>query len=91
MSYIGRKVILVAQRGWVFMGDVAEDNDTEMRLENASVIRLWGTTKGLGQIALEGATSKTVLDPCGEVRVHPLAVVAIIPCKEGTCCRGNCS
>jgi hypothetical protein len=76
------KVILVLQRGWVVVGDVIEEGDDRLELANASVIRRWGTTKGLGQLALEGPRKETVLDPCGAVLAHPLSVVLQIPCKE---------
>jgi hypothetical protein len=65
--------ILVLQRGWVVVGDYTEEGD-ECVLRNASVIRRWGTSKGLGEI-VNGPTENTVLDACGEVRAHKLAVV----------------
>jgi hypothetical protein len=70
----GRKKIVVLQRGWVVIGNV-EQTETEIRITNCSVIRIWGTTKGLGEIAEGGPTSKTVLDPCPPVTAHPLSVV----------------
>lgn len=66
--------IVVGQRGWVHIGEYAEDGDTVI-LTNARCIRRWGTTKGLGEIAVNGPTPKTVLDDAGTVRVHLLAVV----------------
>jgi hypothetical protein len=74
--------IAVLQRGWVVVGRVAEESDKELRFESASVIRRWGTTKGLGEIAINGPTSETILDACGSVRAHPLAVVMQIDCQE---------
>jgi hypothetical protein len=75
--------IVVLQRGWVVVGRVAEESDKELRLEKSSVIRRWGTTKGLGELAANGPTNNTVLDPCGTVRAHPLTVVMQIDCVEG--------
>src|SRR3990167_11428151 len=74
------KTILVLQRGWVVVGDLVEDTDSKVRLDNASVIRRWGTTKGIGQLALEGPQKATVLDPCGVVEAHPQTIVMWIPC-----------
>ena len=71
--------IVIAQRGWVFVGRYEHDTDTDaVTLHQASVVRVWGTTKGLGELALSGKTSKTVCDPVGTVRMHALGVVATL-------------
>jgi hypothetical protein len=75
------KQIIIAQRGWVFVGDVERSGD-DVTVTNAQCIRRWGTTKGLGQIAKSGPTKTTVLDDMGTVRLHTLAVVAAIDCEE---------
>lgn len=75
-----QKVVLVLQRGWVVVGDLGQDDGVKVQLTNASVIRRWGTTKGLGEIALKGPTMKTILDACGVVEAHPAAVVLRVPC-----------
>lgn len=76
------KQIIIAQRGWVFVGDVTTTGDNVV-IENAQCIRRWGTTKGLGELATNGPTKSTVLDSMGTVRLHALAVVAAIDCEEG--------
>lgn len=73
--------IVIAQRGWVFVGDVQRTGD-DVTISNAHCIRKWGTTKGLGEIASKGPTKSTVLDPMGTVRLHALAVVATIDCED---------
>lgn len=75
------KQIIVAQRGWVIVGDVSTNQDY-VKVENAAVIRRWGTTKGLGEIAANGPTGKTVLDTCQPVTIHKLAVVLAMDCDE---------
>ena len=82
--------IVVGQNGHVFVGRycVAPAKNTppfsvsgtfdEVVLYDAKVIRFWGTTAGLGELALNGPTPKTVLDKCGVVRLHPLSVVATL-------------
>jgi hypothetical protein len=72
--------IIVAQRGWVCVGRVYLDGD-EYRIEGSSIIRRWGTTKGLGEIAEGGPGDKTVLDPSGTVRIHRLAIVLSFDCN----------
>jgi hypothetical protein len=71
--------IVIAQRGWVFIGDVTRTAD-EVIIQQAAVVRRWGTTKGLGQLALTGPTNETQLDPCPTVRIHPLAIIATMDC-----------
>ncbi len=75
------KQIVVLQRGWVVIGDV-EKTKTEVKINNCSVIRIWGTSKGLGEIAENGKTSKTVLDPCPPITVHPLSAVLYMNVNE---------
>lgn len=77
----GSKKIVILQRGWVFVGDYFEEG-TNCRLENASCIRNWGTTKGLGELAENGPTSSTKLDPTPTVRFHKLGVVATLDCSN---------
>lgn len=73
--------IAILQRGWVCVGRYIKSGD-ERRLECASVIRIWGTTSGLGEIASGGPTNLTRLDPAGTVRFHALAEVASIDCES---------
>lgn len=70
--------IVVLQRGWVVVGYYAEDGD-RVTVSNASVIRRWGTTRGLGEL-VSGPTSETVLDPVGTVEAHRLGVVLTVAC-----------
>ena len=69
------KQIVIAQRGWVFVGDVERSGD-DVTISGAQCIRRWGTTKGLGELAKYGPQKRTVLDYMGTVRMHALAVVA---------------
>ena len=75
--------IVVAISGWVFMGEYKSCGD-HVTLENASCVRVWGTSAGLGEIALHGPTERTVLDPAGFVEIPMNSVVATIKC---TYCR----
>ena len=73
--------ILVLQRGWVIVGNVTQNGDY-LTITDTSVIRVWGTTKGIGEIAISGPTSKTKLDDCPTNTVHILTVVTRIDCDE---------
>lgn len=75
------KHICILQRGWVFVGDLSKVGD-DCFLDNAAVIRIWGTTRGLGEIAENGPIKdKTILDPCPQVRFHYGTMVASIQCR----------
>ena len=74
--------IVVLQRGWVLIGRFSQDG-TKCKLSNASVIRRWGTTKGLGELAIEGKKKDTVLDATnGIVEFGSLTMVLSISAKE---------
>jgi hypothetical protein len=72
--------IVILQRGWVAVGRYSREGGDCM-LTDASVIRVWGTTKGLGEL-VSGPTNKTVLDKSGTIRFHHLAVVAMLDAEE---------
>jgi len=73
----GKRQIVILQRGWIVVGDVTREGN-DVVVSNSSVIRRWGTKNGIGQLALAGPTSETVLDPLGRIESHELAVVGRI-------------
>ncbi len=73
--------IVILQRGWVAVGRFSK-NGSDCKLEKSSVIRKWGTEKGLGQL-ISGPLTNTVLDPCGNLQFHELAIVATMDCEVG--------
>lgn len=73
--------IVILQRGWVVAGRFAQEGST-CTLINAVIIRRWGTTKGLGEIAQNGPTPNTVLDTTPKITYHELTAVATIDCEE---------
>ena len=79
----GNIKIIILPRGWNMIGHFSQEGSL-CRLEKASVIRRWGTTKGLGELALKGPLKDTVLDPCPlPVEFHELTIIAAISCVEG--------
>ena len=81
-DYEGDIKIVILQRGWVMVGRF-ERNGSECKLHNASVIRRWGTTKGLGELAKKGKLSETILEKChGVVEFDYLTVIASISVEE---------
>lgn len=74
------KQIVIVKDGFVLIGDVVPAKGGCV-VDNASIIRKWGTTRGLGQIALEGPTTETILDSVGKVFIHTHAITMQIDCK----------
>lgn len=74
-------VIAILQRGWVFVGTFTKDG-SECTLSNASNIRRWGTSNGLGELASNGPLENTKLDKVGAVTFNELTTVAMIECDQ---------
>jgi hypothetical protein len=74
-------VIAILDRGWVFVARVSE-SPSALELTQAACIRYWGTTKGIGQLALEGPQRETKIDEAGTVTVPRTAVIALIDAVE---------
>lgn len=75
--------IAVLQRGHVVIGVYSQTGNIG-RLEKASVIRRWGTSKGLGELAMSGPLSEnekngpTILDACPPVSFHVREVIMMM-------------
>jgi hypothetical protein len=70
--------IIILDRGWVFIGFIKKSVDDFFFIERAHCIRFWGTTDGIGQLALSGPTEKTKLDRAGTVTVPRHALIAAL-------------
>ena len=77
----GEYKIVVLDRGFVYIGAVKIEGDFVV-ISNASNIRMWGTTKGLGELT-SGPTSKTQLDKAGTVRAPLRALISLIDVEAG--------
>ena len=75
--------IVILDRGFVYVGDVTISGDW-LDISNAKNVRRWGTTEGLGELALKGPQSATKLDMGGSVRAPLRAVVALIKCEASS-------
>jgi hypothetical protein len=80
MEQIDKRIVILTY-GWVMIGDYSRNGDTAT-LTNASVIRKWGTERGLGQIALTGTTKNTILDPVGIAEFPIASVITTIRCNS---------
>ncbi len=73
------KKICVLDRGWVLVGDLEKEGE-EYILTQGNVIRRWGTSKGIGQLASEGPLKDTILDPLPLVRFHSNKLLFTVNC-----------
>lgn len=72
--------IFVLQAGWTVVGEARREGDT-LIIERAAVVRRWGTTRGLGELADRGPLPNTHLDKAPHaIRAHPLSVILSFPC-----------
>lgn len=80
--------IAVIDNGFVFIGEITEEIDPQdgkvksIRVGNCKNIRRWGTTKGLGEIALGGPTTNTILDDSGVIRVPYQSLIFVMECDQ---------
>lgn len=73
--------IVVLPAGWIVVGAWSRSMSKGVcTLTGAYVIRKWGTTAGLGEIALNGPTSATILDRAGIVTYPHSNMVLEIHC-----------
>lgn len=72
--------IVILDRGFVLVGRVTVDGDW-VHVTSASIIRRWGTSKGLGELAMRGPLSETTLDPIGTVRSPLRALIGLVDCE----------
>lgn len=77
----GEIEIVVLDRGWVVVGQVSIKGE-EVVIKKGHVIRRWGTTNGLGQIAQEGPTADTKLEAAPLIKTTLGAVVCRFGCDQ---------
>lgn len=74
---IGDVRIIIADRGWVFVGNCQDHDDGSVTITNCRNIRKWGTSAGLGEL-INGPKAGTVADAYGTVRTIPIASIAVV-------------
>lgn len=74
--------IVVLQRGWVVVGKMMKEGNA-CTLHDASVIRYWGTTGGLPELAEKGPLEKTKLEKSPHpIRFHYLTSIMTQECSK---------
>ena len=69
--------IAVLDRGFVYIGYCSLDGDI-LTISRAQNIRRWGTSNGLGELALKGPQPNTKINEVGTVRAPRTAVIHLI-------------
>lgn len=75
------KRIVILQRGWIFAGEFHQDG-SKCWLTDAYNVERWGTTEGLGELAIKGPLKDTRLRKTPEVTFHEMTIVATIKCGD---------
>jgi hypothetical protein len=71
--------IAVLDRGFVYVGLCHTENGA-LVISNAHNIRRWGTTAGLGELAIKGPQRSTELDVAGTIHAPLTALIHLIDC-----------
>lgn len=79
MQTKNRKIVILPS-GWVFVG-IWQVVENRVVLTESSTIRRWGTTCGLGELAIKGPLKDTILDPVGTASFQIGTEVAALDCK----------
>lgn len=80
MESLGKQIVIL-QRGWVVVGDLFKEGQ-KYWINNGAVIRRWGTSTGLGELALKGPLKDTILDPVTDgMWFHELTIIGAMPCS----------
>ena len=71
--------IVILDRGFVYVGSVCERGDW-LYISNAKNLRIWGTTRGLGEL-VNGPLPSTIVDVTGDIKAPLRAVIGMITVK----------
>ena len=74
------KQIVVIDNGFVHVGDCSMQ-DGLLCIDNCKNIRVWGTSKGLGEL-VSGPLSGTKLDSVGTVKAPLRALISLIDVEQ---------
>ncbi len=81
MHESGSIVIVVLPRGFVVVGEWWQEG-RYITIKNGGVVRRWGTTEGLGELARKGRLRETTIDPSPDMKFVETAVVMTHVCSE---------
>jgi hypothetical protein len=77
--------LVVADRGHVWVGHVTTGPGPDFtQIDDARIVRRWGTSEGLNELAKKGPQPNTKLDAPATVKVATRAIIALIPCETAS-------
>lgn len=78
--------IFILIRGFVIICENVEQHQRDFQFLKFSgscgIIRRWGTTKGIGELAIDGPTSSTTVDPEPEGTINKDHIIKSNNCTE---------
>jgi hypothetical protein len=73
-------IIYVLENHWCILCTVTKSHDDRIDVDDAFVIRRWGTNQGLGQLAQGGVREETILDKQPPSTIYKNKIVFSIDC-----------
>lgn len=74
--------LVIMHRGFIYVGEVEEQDDGDLSINNASNVRKW-SSGGIGGLTLGAKSSGAVLDKCADLVVPSHAVLSAHSLPEG--------
>lgn len=71
-------IIVIAQRGFIFIGHQNLGVSDKVQLLNASIVRKWTNGRGIGGLVKEAHKDEYTLDPVGQVEFSPEGIIATL-------------
>ncbi len=72
-------IIVIAQRGWIFIGHRNKDVTDKIQLLDSYVVRSWNNGKGIGGLVKNKAGY--TLDAAGQIEFPNEAIIAVLLCE----------
>jgi len=77
----GDRHIVVLDRGWIFAGNMTQDEHGVYTLTNCVNVRKW-SQGGFGALAISASKAGATLDDCAPIRFRADAMIFAVPIPE---------
>lgn len=79
---MNKNICVICEHGWIIKGVVsATSNETNLILNDASVVRSWHNGRGIGGIVRIENKDEYILDYIGDVSIYRSKILFEIPCE----------